>query len=256
MANPKKSYVWLIAIMTLLVLLPLLVQPIVNLPKEMSYLQTDDSGIVLDADKLAAFNVYSTNGTLPMISGNSATFYGSDRTNVYSDAVSCNGLKAQENLLLQASVSVSIKNLSSTGNDQFAIFAADNIISYKGDEFGFVLPETGDTWYAYIQSPQIPGFFVWQPVLKLAPTDTAMHNLVAVYSNIDSLSYVDFYLNGKLAWSTLYPNVSNQSFHLVVCSHKVSDEAVDTSQNVMQVEDAYLTGNASITASFPYDSLL
>lgn len=256
MVKRKKPYVWLMASLALLVLLPILLQPTANSPAQISPSPMGASAILLAADKSAAFNIYSTNGTAPSISGNSATFHGSDRTNVYSDAVSYSAVKAGLNLVLAASASVTIKNFSDNGNDQFAIFAADNTSSYKGDEFGFVLPETGDTWYAYIQSPQTPGFFVWQPILTLTPSDASMHSLAAVYSNVGGLCFVDFYVDGKLAWATLYPNVSSQSFHLAVCSHKVSGEEVDTSQNVMQVQGAYLTGNATASVSYPYNSLL
>lgn len=107
------------------------------------------------------------------------------------------------------------------------------------------MPETGDAWYAYIQSPQIPDFFVWQPVLTLGSSEPTPHSFEAVYSSIGLTHIVNFYVDGKLVWATFYPNVSGNSFHMVITSHKVSGENIDLSQNTMITENACLTGSSA-----------
>ncbi len=135
--------------------------------------------------------------------------------------------------------------MSNTGEDQFAIFATDDTSKYKSDEFGFVLPETGNTWFAYIQSPGIPGFFVWQPLLTLGSSGAEQHSFKAIYTNAGLLSFVDFYVDGKLVWTALYPNVSGQSFHIVLSSQKVSAENIDISKNTMAIDTASLRDNSA-----------
>jgi hypothetical protein len=246
MASLRKAHAGFIIALALLIALTVLAQPITSYSATETHKAVEPSAIneiVLEANKPDVFNSYNTNGTPPYMSGNSAVFYGSNRTNMYSDIVSLTSINANKSLVLEASVSTSIKNLSNTGEDQFAVFATDDTTKYKSDEFGFVLPETGNTWYAYIQSPQIPGFFVWKPLLTLEPSGVVQHSFKAVYSNVGLLRFVDFYVDGKLLWSAFYPNVSGQSFHMVLCSHKVSAENVDLSQNMM------IIGNASLTDS-------
>ncbi len=170
------------------------------------------------------FNMYNTNGTPPDIGGRKVTLCGSSDTNVYADVVSASSITADKTLTLKATVTTKMGSLSCTGEDQFAIFAADNITGYKGDEFGFVLPETGNAWYAYIQSPQIGGFFAWKPVQTVQSYSLEQHNFTAVYSTDGVLPHADFYVDGKLAWSTSYPDVSGKAFHMVLTSHKVSDQ--------------------------------
>lgn len=130
--------------------------------------------------------------------------------------------------------------LSSSGEDQFAVFAADDIVGYKGDEFGFVLLEMGSSWYAYVQSPQIGGFFIWQAIFDVGFNHTQPHSFKAVYTNTGLVPSVDFYVGGKLAWNAAYPNVAGKDFHLIATSHKVSAEDIDVSGNSMAVEDAVL----------------
>ena len=153
--------------------------------------------IVLTANP-EAFNIYNTNGTPPFIRGTQAVFYGSDKTDMYQDIASKTTLKADKTLVLAAQVTTNIKEMSNTGADQFAIFAADDTTTYKGDEFGFVLPKTGSTWYAYIQSPELRGWFFWTPVLKLESSGVAAHSFKAVYSNLGLISVANFYVDGKL----------------------------------------------------------
>jgi hypothetical protein len=213
--------------------------------------------IVLEANKPDVFNSYNTNGTPPYMSGSSAIFYGSNRTNVYSDIVSLTTIKAEKSLTIEASVTVSIKSFSNTGEDQFAVFASDDTTKYKSGEFGFVLPETGNTWYAYIQSPQIAGFFVWKPLLTLKPSGVEQHSFKAVYSNVGLLQFVDFYVDGKLLCRALYPNISGQNFHMVLSSHKVSAENIDISQNAMEIGKACLSDSLeNDSQEFSYFSLL
>ncbi len=253
MASFRKSHACFIIALALLIVLPVLAQPITGYytPETLKTAQPSSfNQIVLEANKPETFNAYNTNGTPPSMSGSSAIFYGSDTTNMYSDIVSLTTVKAEKSLVIEASATTSIKNLSSTGEDQFAIFATDDTTKYKSDEFGFVLPETGSTWYAYIQSPQIPGFFVWKPLLTLKPSELEQHSFKAVYSNAGLLSFVDFYVDGKLLWTALYPNVAGQSFHMVLSSHKVSAANIDISQNKMAIGNSCLSN--SLENSFPY----
>ena len=162
---------------------------------------------------------------------------------MYQDIISVKTIKADTSLVLQATATTNIRELSNTGEDQLVIFAADDTSKYKGDEFGFVLPETGNTWYAYIQSPHLPSWFVWTPVLTL-DSSSIPHNFKAAYSNVGSFNCVNFYVDGKLVWTTLYPDVSGQSYHMALSSHKVSSTGIDISQNVMTIENASLGSNS------------
>lgn len=256
MASLKKSHVWFIGALVLLVVLPMLAQPLTGSYTAQIWKTTHPNAlnkIVLEASKPDVFNIYNTNGTSPIVRGGSAVFCGSNATNVYQDIVSYATVKAQETIVLQAQATTKINQASNTGEDQFAIFAADDTTKYKGDEFGFVLPETGATWYAYIQSPKLPQWFVWMPILTLT-SSVAAHNFEAVYSNAGLLSFVNFYVDGKLVWTTSYPNVSGQNYHMALVSHKVSNQNVDVSENTMQVESASLS-SAVNAESFPYLNL-
>jgi hypothetical protein len=195
--------------------------------------------IVLDAAKHYAFKCYNTNGTAPFINGNSALFYGANTTNTYSDIVSQTTVKADKSLVLEAEITMNATSFSDSGEDQFAFFATDDITLYKSDEFGFVMPETGNIWYAYIQSPKILGFFIWHPLN--IPDPLAPHNFKAVYSSRGLWHMVDFFVDGKLLWSTSYPDVMGKEFHMVLTSHKVSPENIDLSRNQIEVKNAFLS---------------
>jgi hypothetical protein len=150
-----------------------------------------------------------------------------------------------------------MSSFSNSAEDQFVVFATDDTTKYKSDEFGFVLPETGSTWYAYVQSPQIGGFFVWKPILTVEPNGMEQHTFKAVYSNDGLRRQVDFYVDGKLSWKTPYPEVSSQGFHMVLTSHKVSAENIDISQNHMLVEKAVFSDRAvSGSQGFAYQGLV
>ena len=71
--------------------------------------------ITLEANKLDLFNCYNTNGTLPQVSGCSAVFCGSNRTNMYSDIVSYTTIKAQETMALQAAATVNSRTSPAQG---------------------------------------------------------------------------------------------------------------------------------------------
>ena len=51
---------------------------------------------------------------------------------------------------------------------------------------------------------------------------------------------VDFFVDGKLLWSTSYPDVSGKDFHVVLTSHKVSAENFDLSPNQIEINKALL----------------
>jgi hypothetical protein len=159
---------------------------------------------------------------------------------MYQDIVSISTIKAQNHLVLQAQITTNIGSHSNTAEDQFSIFAADDITRFKGNEFGFVLPETGSCWYAYVQSPQIKGFFVWSPILNIEPNTTELHDFKAIYSDKGIFSDVCFFVDGELKWSSVYPTVSGD-FHLVLTAHKVSPQTVDISLNQMQVKKPILS---------------
>ena len=248
MTSFRKSHACFIITLALLIVLPVLAQPITsyytNETPNVAQPSTFNE-IVLEANQPDTFNIYNTNGTPPSMSGSSAIFYGSDSTNMYSDIVSFTTIKAEKSLTLEASATVGIKSLSNIGEDQFAIFTTDDTTKYKSDEFGFVLPETGNTWYAYIQSPGIPRFFVWQPVITLESSGLTHHSFKAVYSSLGLMHIVDFYVDGKLVWTALYPNTSGHGFHMVMTLHKVSAENIDISQNTMVIGNACLTDSST-----------
>jgi hypothetical protein len=165
MPSHRKSYALLIGAMALLIISATFAeQATTNHPLQASKratLQSTVETISLN-DEPKSFSRYNTNGTPSYLNGTSAIFYGSNRTNMYSDMISHNNVKVDKSIVLEAQITANITNFS-IGEDQFAVFATDDIINFSSDEFGFVLPEMGNTWYAYIQSPQINGSFVWNP---------------------------------------------------------------------------------------------
>ena len=230
----------------MLVALALILLVIILVPTQQAMSQLDlgvqtqtngNAGIIL-SDPPGALNIYGINGSAPLLNDTVATFHSNV---VCSDIVSFGSVNASSTgVMIRASISAEIRNLSPNGDDQFAVFAVDDVANYKGDEFGFVLPETGTTWYAYVQSPQLGGFYYWKSILTLK-SDASFHSFVATYSTAGSLETVNFFVDGKLVWVAPYPEVSNQGFHLAMVSHKISAETVNLSQNTMQVKDASLT---------------
>jgi hypothetical protein len=198
-------------------------------------------------DEPKSFSRYNTNGTPSYLNSTSAIFYGSNRTNMYSDMISHNNVKADKSIVLEAQITANVTNFS-IGEDPFAVFATDDIINFSSDEFGFVLPEMGNTWYADIQSPQINGSFVWKPLIPANPTE--QHSFKAVYSNNVSSQKVDFYVDGKLLWNQMCPDISGKDFHMVLTSHKVSAENIDISQNRMEVKNAVFSDGTKSDQSF------
>ena len=255
MAPFRKSYAYLIFALSLLMVLQACRQPETGFSTAVNFSTTTTqpsffSEIALRDSSSELFKLYNTNGTAPSVTGNSIVLYGSNNTNMYSDVVSLTTIEAEKTLVLEAEVSANINIVSNTGEDQFAIFAADDTVRFKGDEFGFVLPETGNTWYAYIQSPQIQKFYIWGPVLTLETLGLIQHNFKAVYTSSESFNSVSFYVDGKLQYKTLFPDVSGQNFNMIICSHKVSADNIDTSQNKIEANNAHFW-NASELCSYP-----
>lgn len=249
----RKPYAFIAAAAVLLIVLAVFTQQGVTSyvqATEQTKTQSSFNSIVLN-DNAESFNRYNTNGTPSVLTADSATFYGSNRTNMYSDMVSYSTLEANKSLVLEAKITANVTSFS-IGEDQFAVFATDDIVKYKSDEFGFVLPEMGNIWYAYIQSPQINGFFVWVPLVSANPTEP--HNFKVVYSNDGSSRSVDFYVDGKLFWSTMYPDISGKDFHMVLTSHKVSGENVDLSQNQMDVRNAVFSDKVESNQNLAYQN--
>jgi hypothetical protein len=196
---------------------------------------TPSDNIVLDTSLYdPKFNWYNTNGELALIEDNRVIFNGSNRTNVYQDAVSIITLKAND-LELYANVSFEINSYSNNPKDEFAIFATSNIVTYDENEFGFVLPENDKILYAYIQSPDLQKFFIWKPILYV---DKDNYILKAVYDE-DSRD-VRFYVDDVLVWHTNFVEL-NANIHLAIVSHKLSDEEIDISDNRMIIYEAYLS---------------
>jgi hypothetical protein len=183
------------------------------------------------------FNWYNTNGSLPVVEGGSAIFYGSDKTNVYQDAVSLKGIVAKDTLVLNAVVTFNIESYSTNASDHFAIFLTNDKVNYNKEEFGFFLPEDSNILYAYVQSPSIHGLFVPTPITKVNNGET--YNLKAVYSIEDSEPFVNFYLNNKQVWKYPFTKISNNLFYIVITSHKLSDPSINTSKNYMKIDNIY-----------------
>ncbi len=199
---------------------------------------TPSDNIVLDTSLYdPKFNWYNTNGELALIEDNRVIFNGSNRTNVYQDAVSIITLKAND-LELYANVSFEINSYSNNPKDEFAIFATSNIVTYDENEFGFVLPENDKILYAYIQSPDLLKFFIWKPILYV---DEDNYILKAVYDE-DSRD-IRFYVNDILVWHTNFVDLSDANIHLAIVSHKLSDEEIDISNNRMIIYQAYLSSS-------------
>jgi len=115
MAISKKSYACLLVALALLAAKSSLAQQATSLPRTAAQPQTMTSEILLQATESQVFNVYGANGAAPMLTGDSATLLGSDRTNVYSDIVSYSTVEANRNLVLEASMAANIQSLSTTG---------------------------------------------------------------------------------------------------------------------------------------------
>jgi hypothetical protein len=244
MRASRKSYAILIAALTLIMLSGTFAEQTTNnaTPQQQTkqlQMQPLANAIVL-ANNVWGFHRYNTNGTVSNVVGDSATFFGGNTTDMYSDMVSYRSINANKTLILHADLSVDINNFSNTAEDQFAVFATDDITKYKSDEFGFLVPENSATLYAYVQSPQIPDFFIWKPLVETNHMEP--HSYQAVYNNENATQYVDFFVDGQLVWSTNYPDISGNNFHMVLTSHKVSSEVIDLSRNMMVAENASLAG--------------
>jgi hypothetical protein len=95
------------------------------------------NGIVLVNNPLG-FHRYNTNGAVSDIIGNSGMFFGANTTDMYSDIVSYQSINADKTLVLHVDLSVNISIFSNTAEDQFAVFATDDIIRYKLMNLGFL----------------------------------------------------------------------------------------------------------------------
>jgi hypothetical protein len=206
----------------------------------LSYYNTDASNnsIILDTSRYdPRFNWYNTNGSLPIIKDNTVTFTGSNITDMYQDAISMINIRGNT-LELYANVSFIIDEYSNNPKDEFAIFATSNIVTYDKHEFGFVLPETDNILYAYIQSPEIDGFFIWKPILYVSNNEEYI--LKAVYNK--DTNDILFYVNDILVWHTNFIRLDD-NMHLAIVSHKISNESIDISNNKMIIKEVYLSSS-------------
>ncbi len=167
---------------------------------------------------------------------------------MYSDIVSYTTVTAQKNLVLQASAAANVKSLSNTGEDQFAVFAADDTPNTKATNSALSFPKQGHMVRLYSVAAA-SWLFLFGPLCLRWIRGGAL-SFEAVYSQSGSTCHVDFYVNGKLVWETYYPNVSSQSFHMALCSHKVSGEDMDTSQNMITVQAASFTRKTARPTAF------
>ena len=199
------------------------------------YTNNNANTIILDTSKYDPnFNWYNTNGTLPIIRNNTVIFHGSNLTNMYQDAISIISIKPSKYIELNAKVSFIINDYSNNAKDEFAIFATSDIKEYNKHEFGFVLPENNDILYAYVQSPEINGFFIWKPIMYI---DDNLHELKAIYDN----SKVRFYIDNMLVWEYKFIILKDR-LHLAIVSHKLSNN-IDISNNKMIIYNASLLSN-------------
>ncbi|GIU72056.1 MAG: hypothetical protein KatS3mg003_1535 [Candidatus Nitrosocaldaceae archaeon] len=206
----------------------------------LSYYNTNASnnGIILDTTRYdPKFNWYNTNGSLPIIKDNTVVFTGSNRTDMYQDAISIVSIRGNT-FELYANVSFIINEYSNNPKDEFAIFATSNTVTYDKHEFGFVLPENDNILYAYIQSPEIDGFFIWKPILYVSNNEEYI--LKAVYNK--GTSDILFYVNDILVWHTNFIRLDD-NMHLAIVSHKISNESIDISNNKIIIKEAYLSSN-------------
>ena len=79
---------------------------------------------------------------------------------------------------------------------------------------------------------------------------TEQHSFKAVYSNNVSSQKVAFYVDGKLLWNQMCPDISGKDFHMVLTSHKVSAKNIDISQNRMEVKNAVFSDGTESDQSF------
>lgn len=194
-----------------------------------------NNSIILDTTRYdPKFNWYNTNGSLPIIKDNTVTFTGSNRTDMYQDAISIVSIRGNT-FELHANVSFIIDEYSNNPKDEFAIFATSNTVTYDKHEFGFVLPENDNVLYAYIQSPEIDGFFIWKSILYVSNNEEYI--LKAVYNK--GTNDILFYVNDILVWHTNFIRLDD-NMHLAIVSHKISNESIDISNNKMVIKEAYL----------------
>lgn len=216
-------------IMAIVLLFPILVSYNID--------QSNEESIILDTKRYdPKFKWYNTNGSLPIIKDNSVIFSGSNKTNMYQDAISITSIRPGD-IELFANVSFFINSYSNNPKDEFALFATSDIVTYDKHEFGFVLPEDNNILYAYIQSPNINGFFIWKPILYVEEKSYLLKAFYDKYSND-----IFFYVNNILVWHINFIEL-NDNMHIAIVSHKISNQSVDISNNKMIIHKLYLRTN-------------
>ena len=101
--------------------------------------------------------------------------------------------------------------------DELVVFAASDVTSYKGFEFGVRLGLTDGVVYGYWQYPQAGGgvAFREQP---LFPNDGRAHT----YSLSLSGSTISYSVDGQRVCVAVYPTLPPRAFHVITTAHRES----------------------------------
>ena len=115
MPSHRKSYALLIGAMALLIISAAFAEQATTnqtlQAAKRANLQSTIDTIALN-DETESFSRYNTNGTPAYLNDTSAIFYGSNKTNIYSDMISHNNIKADKSLVLEAQITANATNFS------------------------------------------------------------------------------------------------------------------------------------------------
>lgn len=125
--------------------------------------------------------------------------------------------------------------INAFGFDEMVIFAASNIITYKGTEFGIRMDLKDGLIYGYVQEPNDTYGEVSFQMLKLIPNDGIVHHYTLIMLNSEVSFYIDGVDYGYLNFPT-YADYSNLQFSILAVVHRFTDDW-DSSGNTMIVKN-------------------
>ena len=101
--------------------------------------------------------------------------------------------------------------------DELVVFAASDVTTYHGFEFGIRLGLADGTVYAYRQFPKVGGGVAFQEE-KLFANDGRPH----AYDIRLSGNIISYSVDGRAVLQTLYPLVPPSAFYVVTTAHRAS----------------------------------
>jgi hypothetical protein len=101
--------------------------------------------------------------------------------------------------------------------DELVVFAASDITTYKGFEFGVRLGLTDGMVYGYWQYPQAGGGVVFKEQ-PLFPNDGRAHTYMLSLSG----STISYSVDGQRVIVAVYPTLPPRAFHVITTAHRES----------------------------------